>query len=413
MMSPLRVLYLLPAEGFGGAERQGVQHLVELPHQGVQVTSFVGASEALAHELSAAGVKTQRLANFPPSPASNRGASGVHQLLRGTAACFDAAAIIERQARQRPPDVIFANRTFAWLVAAVLSRRLGVPYVMRAGSRPAHPILGPLMSLLDRVARPKAVFYNCRAVKASVADRFGCPTFELPNVVDPRRFASASQQERAAARRELGLPPGTPLVGLAARPAPEKGFDFLEQIVVRVHRTTPEAQFVVAGDFATRKSYEARLASVGAGSAVRFLGHVDAAKFFRTVDVVVLTSRARSIEASPNALLEAMASCRPVVATAVGGVPELVRHGVDGFLTADIDAEGFSAHVARLLASPALRAELGRNGRARALSEHRPSTVLAQLVRDLRDVLAPRRDLATTGTGVPCESNTLSAQPSI
>ena len=413
MLPPLRVLYLLPAEGFGGAERQGVQHLAELPRHGVHITSFVGSSAALGQELSVAGVSSQCLENFPPNPSSDGDARRAVRSLKWLSACVEAASIIERHAMQRRPDVIFANRTFAWLVAAVLSRRLRVPYVMRAGSRPAHPILGPLMSLLDRVARPHAVFYNCKAVKSSVAERFACPTFSLPNVVDGRRFYAASEEERAEARERLSLPSGVPLIGLAARPAPEKGFGLLEQVVVRVRRNHPDARFLVAGDFTYRKLYEGRFAASGVGDAVRFVGHVDAAAFFRAVDLVVLTSRARSIEASPNALLEAMASCRPIVATAVGGVPELVRHGVDGYLTADTDAEGFAANVCRLIALPELRAELGRNGRVRALSDHRPSLVIGRLVRDLRHIVAPYRQLEASTAGVACESNTLSAQPSI
>ena len=409
----LRLLYLLPADGFGGAERQGVQHLVELPHHGVHVGSFVGPSDALELELSAAGVRSHRLPNFPPAVVHEGRFRVVRELLHIADACFDAAATIERQARELRPEIIFANRSFAWLVAGLLSRRLRVPFVIRAGSRPAHPILGPMMSLLDHIARPSAVFYNCRAVRRSIASRFDCPAFALPNVVDGRRFASASKEARARARAELGIAVGSKIVGLAARPAPEKGFDFLERVVVRIAREDPEARFVVAGDFALRKSYEERLASVGAGNAVRFLGHVDAATFFRAVDVVVLTSRARSIEASPNALLEAMASSLPVVATGVGGVPELVRHGIDGYLTADDDVEGFVAHVVRLLGSPSLRAELGRSGRIRALAGHRPSTVVAQLVSDLHEVVASHRELDRSSPGVPCESNTLSALPSI
>src|SRR5262249_13669837 len=149
----------------------------------------------LSQELAVAGVKSQTLASFPPDVTREGRGKGVRNFLSGGASCFEAAAIIEHHLRGRSPDVIFANRTFAWLVAAVLSRRLGVPYVMRAGSRPAHPVLGPLMSLLDRVARPAAVFYNCRAVKSSVAARFDCPAFELPNVVDGRRFAGATEEE--------------------------------------------------------------------------------------------------------------------------------------------------------------------------------------------------------------------------
>jgi hypothetical protein len=90
-----------------------------------------------------------------------------------------------------------------------------------------------------------------------------------------------------------------------------------------------------------------------------------------------------------------------------------VRHGVDGYLTTDTDAEGFSANVCRLIALPELRAEFGRNGRVRALSDHRPAVVVGGLVRDLRHVVAPYRQLEAANAGVACESNTLSALPSI
>src|SRR5581483_3930669 len=76
MLPPLRMLYLLPAEGFGGAERQGVQHLAELPRHGVQITSFVGSSDALGQELTLASVASQRLVDFPPIPSSNGAGHG-------------------------------------------------------------------------------------------------------------------------------------------------------------------------------------------------------------------------------------------------------------------------------------------------------------------------------------------------
>ena len=407
-MTTLRLLYLLPADGFGGAERQGVHHLAELPLHGVDVAAFVGPSESLARELSAYHVERQALPSFPP--ATERGPLAMpRNLLRGTSALLSAADDIERRLKGWQPDLIFANRTFAWLVGARLSRRLGVPYAIRAGSRPAHDALGPAMSLLDRVARPAAVFYNCRAVKESIASRFDAPAYELPNVVDLERFAPASKEEQRHARADLGLALEAPIVGLAARPAPEKGFDFLAEIIARVVAREPRTRFAVAGDFGFRRAYEARFHALGLAQAVTFLGHVDVARFFRAVDVVVLTSRTRSIEASPNAFLEAMAAGRPIVATAVGGIPELVTHGEEGYLVHDGDAATFTHRLLGLLRVPELRRALGGQGRERAVQRHQPSTVVEQLARDLRRVASqhPRHDTQTPG--VPCESITRSA----
>lgn len=383
----LRLLYLLPAEGFGGAERQGVYHLKELPHHGVEVHAVVGPGEPIMRALRDSGVPHERFRHFPdrmPGPVTplaraRYAGSWVSHLARSTAA-------IERRLRREPVDLIFANRTLAWIVGASLSRRLGVPYVIRAGSRPAHRGLALGLPLLDHAARPAAVFSNCRAVDRAVASHFHAPRYSLPNAVDTEEFAPGSSM---LARARLGLPPGVPLIGLAARPAPEKGFDLLERVIARVHACRPDACFVVAGEFGWRAYYESRLRGAGLGGATRFLGHVDAmCDFYRAVDVVVLTSRARSIEASPNALLEAMATGRPIVATAVGGVPELIGHGCEGYLTDQDDDAQFASRVLDLLDMPARGAAFGRAGRERAVSRHQVSVVVASLARALRAIVS-------------------------
>jgi glycosyltransferase involved in cell wall biosynthesis len=159
-------------------------------------------------------------------------------------------------------------------------------------------------------------------------------------------------------------------------------------------------RFVVAGEFGWRAHYESQFRAAGIGAAVQFLGHVDAmGDFFRALDVVVLTSRKGSIEASPNALLEAMATGRPIVATAVGGVPELIEHGREGRLVEPDDAAHFADHVTVLLTSPGHRAELGRAGRRRALLHHRASMVVARLSEHLRAVVAEERPAGSRAQG--------------
>jgi glycosyltransferase involved in cell wall biosynthesis len=406
---PFRLLYLLPAEAFGGAERQGVYHLAELPRHGIEVTAFVGPGEPVPRALADAGVSHQRLEQFPagspgPTTLAGRGrnmARWLHALSRSTSE-------IERRIQGHRFDLIFANRTFAWLVAARLSRRLGVPYVIRAGSRLAHPALSLALSLLDHVAPPAAAFYNCRAVERAVGSRLRRPAYSLPNAIDIEQFASGPDGARAAARARLGLSLEGPLIGLAARPAPEKGFDLFAEVARRVSAKKPEARFAVAGEFGWRAHYEASLQRAGVGEAVRFLGHVGAMPdFFRAVDIVVLTSRARSIEASPNALLEAMAVGRPIVATAVGGIPELVRHGVEGYLVRDADARTFAGRILELIDAPERRNELARAGRARAESGHRKSVVVGELAHHLRTIASTFSELRTSSIGaLPCESTT-------
>jgi glycosyltransferase involved in cell wall biosynthesis len=393
--SALRLLYLLPAEGFGGAERQGVYHLTELPRRGVDVTALVGPGEPIVRALEEANAPHELFRHFPDRTYAPLTALGRLRYFGGwLASIARATAAIEHRMRRESFDLIFANRTFAWLVAAGLSRRFGVPYVIRAGSRPATPSFALGLSLLDRIARPAGVFSNCRAVDRDIASHFQAPRFVVPNAIDTDRFSPGAS---GAARARLGLPRGVPLIGLAARPSPEKGLDLFARVVARVCARRPNAQFVVAGEFGWRAHYESRLRAAGFGNAVQFLGHVDRmSDFYRGIDVAVLTSRARSIEASPNALLEAMAVARPIVSTDVGGIPELVHHGREGYLTDEDDDIRFADYVVQLLDSPSRRLELGLAGRERAISRHRVSVVVAELARHLRALAAlaptpPRR----------------------
>ncbi len=386
-MKPLRLLYLLPAEGFGGAERQGVHHLRGLPRHGIEVTAVVGPGEPLLRALTRADVPYRRFRHFPDrthSPSTPQ--NNIRYLGSWLVHLRRSVDALERMVRWEPCDLIFANRTFAWLVAAAVSRRTSIPYVIRAGSRAAHRsyLLG--LPLLDRAAPPTAVFTNSQAVESEIASHFHAPHFLLRNAVDTEEFSPGPS---VLARARLGLPARVPLIGLAARPAPEKGFELLGRVVTRVRMERPDALFLVAGEFGWRTHYEQQLRREGHGDTVRFLGHVDdMADFYRAVDVVVLTSRARSIEASPNALLEAMATARPVVTTAVGGIPELIDHGREGYLTGENDDAAFADHLLDLLEWPERRLDMGRAGRSRAVSRHRVESVIATLARDLWAIAA-------------------------
>ena len=143
---------------------------------------------------------------------------------------------------------------------------------------------------------------------------------------------------------------------------------FLEA-AARIAAERPETVFVVAGDGELRSMLEAEAAR-SLGERIRFLGWTqDLAALYAALDVVMSTSLS---EGTPVALIEALAAARPVVATDVGGVSEVVAHGRNGFLAASGDAEGSPER----LGAPdheELRRSMGEAGREDVAERYRPA----------------------------------------
>ncbi len=393
---PLKLLYLLPAEAFGGAERQGIEHIRRLPDHGVEVTPLVGPGDVAIRALEAAGVR--RYVYVPDFPRTGRArpawAGTVGDWLEWFKASRRSVHSVLREAARTHFDLVFANRSIAWPLAGLISSKLGIPYVIRAGGRPANPLTSlPLLLMRLLLPAPNLFVANCEAVRASLAGWFACPSRLLRNGVDTSIY---TPRDPLASRRRLELPLDVPIVGMSARPAPEKGIPYFARVVRGVLQSAPDALFVVAGEHVTRSHYERLMRDLGVADRVRFLGHVqDMPSFYASCDLVVLTSPRVSIEGSPNALLEAMAMARPVVSTRVGGVPELVRHGVDGFLAEPEEPEGFVEHVVRLLQHTSLRRAMGSSGRRRVLGGFCAEAVANELAGIVRAHARARRPETT------------------
>ncbi len=189
-------------------------------------------------------------------------------------------------------------------------------------------------------------------------------------------------------RDALGIPGDAFVLGFVGRLVDIKDPDLLAAAFERCAAVLPHARLVVAGDGPHRPALEARFALAGLADRVRFLGWCrDLAALYGTVDAVVLTSRN---EGTPVALIEAMAAGRPVVATAVGGVPDIVEHGRTGLLIADREPSAIAEAVAQLAREPVLRGELGRAGRLLA-SRFRASRLVEDVAQLYREGLAQRR----------------------
>ena len=160
------------------------------------------------------------------------------------------------------------------------------------------------------------------------------------------------------------LPSGPPTVVVVARMRPEKGHDLFLRAFRRTVDEVPTARAILVGGGPSSGQVHRTSAELGLEHAVSFVGEVaDPRPYLARAHVVALSS---PHEGFPNALLEGMASGRAVVATSVGGVPELVRDGLDGRLTS-CDAQAFADALSGLLTDPAACVRMGEAARARAL----------------------------------------------
>lgn len=217
------------------------------------------------------------------------------------------------------------------------------------------------------IARSAAVIANSRSGAAATARRTRTPEakFEIvANGVDMP--AAMTGVERDALRRELGVPAHRRLALFVGRLVPAKNLPCLLRALASLPADT-RPWLALAGEGPEREQVEQLASQLGLGDGIRLLGErSDAVRLMQAADLLVLPSH---FEGLSNALLEAMAAGCPVVASAVGGTPELVEDERTGLLFAGGDAGALATAIARL-ADPALRARLSRVAREHVLRHH-------------------------------------------
>ena len=180
--------------------------------------------------------------------------------------------------------------------------------------------------------------------------------------------------DAAMARRQLGLPADRQIVTLVARLVAVKNVPLFLRAVSLL---APDVVAVVAGDGEQRGDAEREAARLGIADRCRFMGwQSDVRAVYAASDVVALTSLN---EGSPVSLIEAMAAGRPVVSTAVGGVPDVVADGVSGLLAPSGDAEALARALTALLGDRERRERMGREGRLAAYPRYDVSRLLTDM----------------------------------
>jgi glycosyltransferase involved in cell wall biosynthesis len=181
----------------------------------------------------------------------------------------------------------------------------------------------------------------------------------IPNGIDLQPIRSDATQ----LRQELGIAPGTPVIGTAGRLAHQKGLEFLVQAAEMLRPRFPDLKILIVGEGSEQAALQEMVDRAGLQENVRLLGlRMDIPDLLALFDIYALPSR---WEGLPMAILEAMAAGLPIVGSAVGGVPTAVREGVNGFLVEPEDAASLAGALERLLNDPNLRRRMGEAGRKR------------------------------------------------
>jgi glycosyltransferase involved in cell wall biosynthesis len=207
-----------------------------------------------------------------------------------------------------------------------------------ADDRQALRQLTPLMDRLIVVS--KAIEQKIRE-----EGRAGAPVSLIYNGVDLQRYNH--QQPCCTLHEDYAIPEASPIVGVVARLEAEKGHRTLIEAWPIVLASHPEAWLLIVGEGSERDSLEAQAASLGICDRVVFTGRrEDVPAVTAALDVSVLPSYR---EAQGLSVLEAMALSRPVVASEVGGIPEMIENGVSGLLVPPNDPVALAGAIVRLL----------------------------------------------------------------
>jgi glycosyltransferase involved in cell wall biosynthesis len=198
----------------------------------------------------------------------------------------------------------------------------------------------------------------------------------------------ASDVPRDEVRRRLGIPPERFVVGWIGRMTGVKQTQDLLLALSDLRERGIDAGLLVVGDGPDRVGFEQRARDLGLVRTCLFLGYQeDVAPWYSAMDAIALPS---GNEGTPVTVIEALAAGKPVVAYDVGGVPDVVREGVDGFLVPPGDAIAMAERLAQLAADPELGRRFGAAGRERVLERYGVGRLLDDVDRLYREVMARR-----------------------
>jgi glycosyltransferase involved in cell wall biosynthesis len=336
------------AESADEAERQSTFYL-----SSAGAMQILGAHARLVTRSPIRYLRTLRLA-WRLAPRDARGSRPVVHY-------FTAAGVLAHRVSAQRLAHLHNHATNASCTVALLASELG-------GSPFSFTIHGPKVFFAPEARHLAAKLRRAQFVRCiSYFSRSQCLLWATPEQW-PRLHVVRCGVDPACYDPRHHDGPGSQLL-FVGRLATEKGLPILIDALARLHDRRPAPRLTIVGDGRERAAVEARAHTMGVSDRVCFTGYQtpeQITRWLRRADVFVLPSLAEGV---PVVLMEAMASGVPVVATSVGGVSELVEHGVSGFLAPAAAPGALAERIEALLDDPALRNRFGRAGRAKVVEE--------------------------------------------
>ncbi len=278
---------------------------------------------------------------------------------------------LDRRLRELEVSVLCCHGYKADLVGMLAADRAGIPVIAMSHGWTAETWKVRLYETLDRALLRRIDRVVCvsegQAEKVRQAGVGPDRVVVIRNAVRADRFDHVDPSGRSRLIDMFGHPPPQRIVGSAGRISPEKGFGILVEAAAIVTRSAPQVGFVHFGDGPLRETLARRIRQLGLDGRFVLAGFcTELDRFLPHLDLSVLPS---FTEGLPTVVLESYAAGVPVVATAVGGTPEAVADGVDGYLVPSGDPNALANRILDLLQNDEKRKVMGRQGRVRIRSE--------------------------------------------
>jgi glycosyltransferase involved in cell wall biosynthesis len=379
MADPLVIFHSESSMGWGGQEIRVFSELGWLKRHGHTAALLAPPGSHLGERAERAGIPVA----WVPMP---------HAL--DPVAIF---RIARRLRRQRAQILVTHSSVDAWIggaaarlagVPVVRMRHLSVPVQSNPLSRAVYTRMCDMIVTTGEAIRRLLI----QRLQLSPSKVFSIPTgVDLdvfrPDRIDPRYL-----------RKELRFEAKAPLVGMVAVLRSWKGHLVFLQALREVQEHRPDVQAVLVGEGPFREVIQDGVRSHGLEATVRFLGHrEDVAEILGGLDVVVSASTAA--EGIPQALLQALAMGRAVVATDVGGIPEIIRHGETGWLVPPGEPAGLAKAILEALADPVRGRQMGALGRTIVETEYSLERMGERMERLYAKLASARRGKFLGGRG--------------
>jgi glycosyltransferase involved in cell wall biosynthesis len=366
--------------------------LVTPGHRQSKVGGETMSTVRLAKCLASRSHRVYYMASYPPfGLLQELEGSGVYFLQgrvdgRNPIGIIKGSLDIRKAVVAKSIDVVHAQQVLPALMGYLaaktsLLRKVAVIWHDRGIHTRSYPIIGRLFNhLMD------FVITNSES-EARRLNTYGLDPGKVKTIYNGIDLSQYSTEEnQLSLRKELGLKDGLPVVGIVARLSEEKGHRHLLRAVPYVLGENPAVQFLMVGGGALEQELRQLAHALNIQGAITWAGiRSDVPRLLSTIDLLVLPS---THESFGNVLVEAGAMSKPVVASRVGGIPEIVVDGTTGILVPPKDVVALARAISYLLANPEVASRMGVAGRIRVEERFALSRTAAEVEQVYQRVLS-------------------------